>query len=82
MIYKFYLYQPRDAPSIHFIDYRLKKILERISIMKKESICNIEHYSVLIPYKDLEKMLQCTNRIEEIERFAKRIDERYAVSLL
>lgn len=46
--------------------------------MKKESICNIEHYSVLIPYKDLEKMLQCTNRIEEIERFAKRIDERCA----
>ena len=24
MIYKFHLYQPRDAPSIHFIDYRLK----------------------------------------------------------
>ena len=46
--------------------------------MKRENICNIDHYSVLIPYKDLEKMLQCSNRIEEIERLAKRIEERCA----
>jgi hypothetical protein len=46
--------------------------------MKKEIVCNVQNYSVLIPYKDLEKMLQSANKIEEMVLLAKRIEERCA----
>ena len=46
--------------------------------MKKENVCNVQNYSVLIPYKDLEKMLQSANKIAEMVLQAKRIADRCA----
>lgn len=46
--------------------------------MKKENFCRVENYSVIIPYKDLEKILQSANKIEHIEELTKRMDERCA----
>ena len=46
--------------------------------MKKEKFCDPSNYSVLIPYKDLEILMQCANKIEEMERLVKRMDERCA----
>lgn len=46
--------------------------------MKKEKFCDPSNYSVLIPYRDLEKLMQSANKIEEIEKLAKRIEERCA----
>lgn len=37
-----------------------------------------DEISVIIPYRELEKMLNATNQIDEIEKRYKRIEERLA----
>ena len=44
--------------------------------VKKEKLCSPEKYSILIPYKDFEKLIQMATRIEEIEAHCKRMEER------
>lgn len=44
--------------------------------MKKDNFCCVENFSVIIPYRELEKMLEVSNKIAHIEQLVKRIDER------
>ena len=44
--------------------------------MKKETFCCVDNFSVIIPYRELEKLLQSANKIEQIEALVKRMDER------
>lgn len=44
--------------------------------MSKKSIAN--EISVIIPYREFENLLNCSKKIEEMERHCKRMDERYA----
>lgn len=46
--------------------------------MKKSDFCCVDNFSVLIPYRELEKMLESANKIAHIEVLFKRIDERTA----
>ena len=46
--------------------------------MKRENFCSPEKYSILIPYKDFEKLIQMATRVEEMEKLCKRMDERNA----
>lgn len=44
--------------------------------MSKKDFCCVDNFSVIIPYRDLEKMLESANKIAHIESLAKRMDER------
>ena len=44
--------------------------------MKNKDFCCVDNFSVIIPYRELEKMLQSANKIEHIEALVQRIDER------
>ena len=44
--------------------------------MKKKEFCCVDNFSVIIPYRELEKMLESSNKIEHIERLATRVEER------
>ena len=46
--------------------------------MKKSDFCCVDDFSVLIPYRELEKIFQSANKIEHIEQLAQRLDERCA----
>lgn len=46
--------------------------------MAKENFVAPDKIQVIIPYSDLEKMVQMSARVEEIERYIKRMDEQYA----
>ena len=46
--------------------------------MKKQDFCCVDDFSVIIPYRELEKILQSANKIEHIERLSQRTDERCA----
>lgn len=46
--------------------------------MKNENFCAPQNFSVLIPYKDLEKLIEFANKYEQMERLVKRMDERCA----
>ena len=46
--------------------------------MKKKEFCCAENISVIIPYAELDRLLQCANKLEEIERNLSRLDQRYA----
>lgn len=46
--------------------------------MKKQDFCCVDNFSVLVPYRDLEKMLQSANKIEHIEQLATAMDTRCA----
>ena len=46
--------------------------------MKKKDFCGAENISVIIPYAELDRLLQCANKLEEIERNLSRLDQRYA----
>lgn len=46
--------------------------------LKKDNFCCVDNFSVIIPYRELEKMLQSANKIEHIETLVKRVDERCA----
>lgn len=37
--------------------------------------------SVIIPYKDFEKLIECGNRIDEMEKLYKHMDERYVAMM-
>lgn len=38
----------------------------------------VNELSVIIPYRDLENLLNSSKKIEEMEKHCKRMDERYA----
>ena len=44
--------------------------------MNKKDFCCVDNFSVIVPYRELEKMLQSANKIEHIEALVKRVDER------
>lgn len=44
--------------------------------MKNKDYCCVDNFSVIIPYRELEKLLQSANKIEHIESLIDRIDER------
>ena len=46
--------------------------------MKKQEFCCVDNFSVIIPYRELEKMLHSAYKIEHIEQLAQRMDERCA----
>ena len=46
--------------------------------MKNDNFCAPQNISVLIPYKDLEKLIEFANKYEQMERLVKRMDERCA----
>lgn len=50
--------------------------------MKKENFSCVDNFSVIIPYRELEKMLESANKIEHIEALAKRMDERVSAMQL
>lgn len=46
--------------------------------MPEEKFGCVENYSVLIPYKDLVKMVEIANKVEKIELQYSRLQEQYA----
>ena len=44
--------------------------------MNNKDFCCVDNFSVIIPYRELENLLQSANKIEHIEALMKRIDER------
>lgn len=46
--------------------------------MADDNFCCVENYSVLIPYKDLEKMVEVAHKVEQIELQYARLQEQYA----
>ena len=46
--------------------------------MKRTDFCCVDNFSVLIPYRELEKMLESSNRIAHIESLFQRTEERLA----
>ena len=47
-------------------------------MIKKDSFVSPEKFHVLIPYSDLEKMVNMAQEMEEMKRQFKRIEEQYA----
>lgn len=46
--------------------------------MDEEKFCCVDNYSVLIPYKDLVKMVELANKVEQIELQYNRLQDQYA----
>lgn len=46
--------------------------------MADEKFCCVENYSVLIPYQDLEKMVELAHKVDQIELQYSRLQEQYA----
>lgn len=46
--------------------------------LKKQDFCCVDNFSVLIPYRELEKLLQSATKLEQMEQAIKRTDERCA----
>ena len=46
--------------------------------MSDNKFCCVENYSVLIPYSDLEKMVNMVTKVEQIEDQYARLQEQYA----
>ncbi len=44
--------------------------------MKKTDFCSVDDFSVIIPYRELEKMLVSANKIAYIEALVQRMEER------
>lgn len=44
--------------------------------MKKKDFCCVDDFSVIIPYRELEKLLECANKIDHIEQLAARVNEQ------
>jgi hypothetical protein len=44
--------------------------------MARKSFCCVENFSVLIPYKDLEKLLETAYKLEEFQMRLKRMEEK------
>lgn len=45
--------------------------------MAEEKFCSVEQYSVLIPYRDLERMTEMAKKVEHIEEQYVRLQEQY-----
>ena len=45
--------------------------------MEQEKFCCVENYMVLIPYSDLEKMVDMAKKVEQIEEQYARLQEQY-----
>ena len=46
--------------------------------MPDEKFCCVDNYSVLIPYSDLEKMVNLAKKVEVIEEQYARLQDQYA----
>ena len=46
--------------------------------MPEDKFCCVDNYSVLIPYRDLEKMVEVANKVELIEQQYARLQDQYA----
>lgn len=46
--------------------------------MDDDKFCCVENYQVLIPYKDLVKMVEVAQKVEQIELQYSRLQEQYA----
>ena len=46
--------------------------------MPDDQFCCVENYQVLIPYKDLVKMVEVAQKVEQIELQYSRLQEQYA----
>lgn len=46
--------------------------------MADDKFCSVENYSVLIPYSDLEKMVNLAKKVEHIEAQYARLLDQYA----
>lgn len=46
--------------------------------MPDDKFCSVENYSVLIPYSDLEKMVNLAKKVEHIEAQYARLLDQYA----
>ena len=46
--------------------------------MADKEFCCVENYSVLIPYRDLEKLVDVASKVEQIELQYARIQDQYA----
>lgn len=44
--------------------------------MAKDDFCSVENFSVLIPYKDLEKLLNSANALENVQLRLHRTEEQ------
>lgn len=43
----------------------------------QDKFCSPEKYQVLIPYSDLERMVEMAQKMEEMEKQMQRIEEQY-----
>lgn len=46
--------------------------------MAKKEFCSVDKYSVLIPYKDLEKLVNMAQNYEEVLKVLKHLEEQYS----
>lgn len=46
--------------------------------MDEQQFCCVDNYSVLIPYKDLVKMVELANKVDQIEQQYNRLQDQYA----
>lgn len=46
--------------------------------MAKKEFCSVDNYSVLIPYKDLEKLVTMAQNYEEVLKVLKHLEEQCA----
>ena len=46
--------------------------------MKKKDFCGAENISVIIPYAELDRLLQCANKLEEFEHHIRHLEQRYS----
>ena len=49
-----------------------------MALSKKQEFCCVDNFSVLIPYRELEKLLQSATKLEQMELSIKRTEERCA----
>ena len=49
-----------------------------VCLMDDDKFCCVENYQVLIPYKDLVKMVEVAQKVEQIELQYSRLQEQYA----
>lgn len=45
--------------------------------MPDDKFCSVEQYSVLIPYRDLERMTEMAKKVEHIEAQYARLQDQY-----
>ena len=53
------------------------RLTEEIALKSKDFCC-VDDFSVIIPYRKLEVMLDSANKIAEIQELCRRMDEKYS----